>query len=257
MIDKDAYIHPSAIIADSAIIDRGAYIGKNCVIGENVSVGYNAVVECNTTVGDGTKICINAHVGGEPQDIHFDSPDTKLIIGKNCVIREFATVHRATTKEDVWETRIGDNCYLMAYTHVGHDCKIADNVILTAFVGLSGHCRVGENTVLGGHAGVHQFVRIGAGCMIGGMSAVRKDVPPYTMVAGDPLTIEGLNSIGLKRRGVSPEARLELKRALKIYMDLTVKLADVTSELSKLQQFDEVKNFIEFITDSKRSFQRS
>ncbi|MGE4317692.1 MAG: acyl-ACP--UDP-N-acetylglucosamine O-acyltransferase [Deferribacterales bacterium] len=257
MIHKDAYIHPSAVIADSAEIDKGAYIGKGCVIGENVTVGYNAVIECHTTVGDGTRVFANAHIGGEPQDYSFKGEDTKLIIGKNCMIREFATVHRASTKEDVWETRVGDNCFLMAYSHVGHDCKLENNITMTTFTALGGHCRVGANTVIGGFTGAHQFVRIGTGCMIGGMSGLRKDVPPFCMVAGNPAEIEGLNLVGLKRRGVTPEVRMELKRALKIYMNLTVKLADVTDKLAELKQFDEVKIFIDFIQDSKRSFQRS
>lgn len=257
MINKDAYIHPTAQIHESAEIEKGAYIGKHCIIGENVTVGYNAVVEAHTTVGEGTRVFANAHIGGEPQDYSFKDEDTKLIIGKNCMIREFATIHRATTKEDVWETRIGDNCFVMAYAHVAHDCKLENNITMTSFTALGGHCRVGAFTVIGGMSAAHQFLRIGTGCMIGGMSALRKDIPPFCMVAGNPAEIEGLNSIGLKRRGVTPEARMELKRALKIYMNLNTKLADVAEALSELQQFDEVKTFIDFIQDSKRSFLRS
>lgn len=256
MIEKGAIIHPSCQVAESAFIETGAFIGKNCVIGENVKVGYNAVIQSNTTVGDGTVVCANAHIGGDPQDYSFGGQDTKLIIGKNCVIREFATIHRASTKEEVWETVIGDSCFIMAYAHVAHDCKLENNITMTSFASFGGHCRVGAYAVVGGYAACHQFVRIGRMAMLGGASVISKDIPPYCMVAGNPVAIEGLNVIGLKRRGVKPEARLELKRALGIYSDLNNKLAEVPAKLAELEQFEEVRIFTDFLKDSKRSFTR-
>lgn len=256
MIDKGAIIHPSCEIADSAVIETGAYIGKNCVIGENVKVGYNAVIQSNTTVGEGTTVYANAHIGGDPQDYSYSGQDTKLVIGKNCMIREFATVHRASTKEDVWETRVGDNCFIMAYAHVAHDCKLENNVTMTSFAALGGHCRIGAFCIVGGFAGCHQFVRVGRMAMLGGGSIITKDIPPYVMVAGNPAAIEGLNSVGLKRRGVTPEARMELKRALSVYSDLNNKMADVPDKLAGLEQFEEVRIFADFLRDSKRSFTR-
>ncbi|PLX69212.1 MAG: acyl-ACP--UDP-N-acetylglucosamine O-acyltransferase [Denitrovibrio sp.] len=256
MIHKGAVIHPTCEIADSAEIAPGAYIGEHCVIKENVKVGYNAVIQSHTTVGEGTVVCSNAHIGGDPQDYSFSGEDTKLIIGKNCVIREFATIHRASTKEDVWETVVGDNCFLMAYAHVGHDCKIENNITMTSYASLGGHCRVGSYVVFGGYAACHQFVRVGTGVMLGGRASVTKDIPPFVMYAGTPTAIEGLNSIGLKRRGAKPEVRAEIKRALNIYQDLNIKLADLPDKLAGLQQFDEIKTFIDFLQDSKRSFTR-
>jgi len=256
MIHKSAYIHPSSEVANSAVIEAGAFIGEKCVIGENVSVGYNAVIQSNTTVGEGSVICANAHIGGDPQDYSFGGEDTKLIIGKNCTIREFATLHRASTKEDVWETVVGDNCFIMAYAHVAHDCKLGSNVTMTSYASFGGHCRVGAFVVAGGYAACHQFVRVGTGAMLGGRVNVSKDIPPFCMAAGIPAEIEGLNTIGLKRRGVKPDARMELKRALRIYQDLNVKMADVHEKLGELEQFDEVKIFREFMNDSKRSFTR-
>lgn len=256
MIEKGAVIHPSCEIAESAQIETGAYIGKNCVIGENVKVGYNAVIQRDTTVGENTVVSANAHIGGDPQDYMFGGEDTKLRIGKNCVIREFATIHRASTKEEVWETVVGDNCYIMAYAHIGHDCKLGNNITMTSFSAFSGHCHVGDSTIMGGKAATHQFVRIGKMCMIGGGSVVTRDIPPFVMTAGNPVAIEGLNSIGLKRNGVSPEVRMELKRALKMYSDLNNKLAELPSRMAELQQFDEVKIFADFLKDSKRSFTR-
>jgi len=256
MIAKDAIIHPTAIIADSAEIDRGAFIGKNCVIGENVKVGYNAVVESNTSVGEGTVLCPNAHVGGAPQDYTYKGEETKLTIGKNCIIREFATIHRASTKEEVWETVVGDNCFIMAYAHIAHDCKLGNNVTMTSFASFGGHCRVGDFVVAGGYAACHQFVRIGTGVMLGGASAISKDIPPFCLTAGNPATLEGLNVIGMKRRGIKPEIRLELKRAMKIYQDLNIQLADIPAKLAELKQFDEIIAFSDFLKDTKRSFTR-
>jgi len=256
MVENGAIVHPSAVIADSAKIERGAFIGKNCVIGENVSVGYNAVVERDTTVGDGTVISANAHVGGDPQDVSFKGEDTKLIIGKDCVVREFVTLNRATTKEDVWETVIGDNCYFMTYSHVGHDCKVGNNVTLVNCVALAGHTIVGNFVTFAGYSASHQFSRVGDGCMIANRASVIKDIPPFCMAAGPSAKIEGLNTVGLKRRGVKPEVRTELKRALKIYQDMTNKLKDIPELLGELQQFEEIKMFTEFLKDSKRSFSR-
>lgn len=256
MIEKGAIIHPTCQIAESAEIAQGAFIGEHCVIGENVKVGYNAVIQSHTTVGEGTVICPNAHIGGDPQDYSFGGEDTKLIIGKNCVIREFATIHRATTKEDVWETVVGDNCYIMNYAHIGHDCKVGNNVTMTNCSSLGGHCRVGSNVVFGGYAACHQFARVGTGVMLGGRASVSKDIPPFVMYAGYPSAIEGLNVIGLKRRGAKPEARKELKRALKIYQDLNIKMAEVPAKLAELEQFEEIEIFLDFLQDSKRSFTR-
>jgi UDP-N-acetylglucosamine acyltransferase len=255
MIHKGAIIDPSCEIAESAEIAQGAFIGKNCVIGENVTVGYNAVIESNTTVGEGTKIYPNAHIGGDPQDYSFGGEDTKLIIGKNCIIREFATIHRASTKED-WKTVLGDNCFIMAYAHVAHDCILGNNVTMTSFASFAGHCHVGDFVVAGGYAACHQFVRVGMGVMLGGRVNVSKDIPPFVMAAGIPAEIEGLNIVGMKRRGVKPEARLELKKAIKILRNLNIKLADVPEKLMELEQFDEIKLFTDFLKDSKRGFTR-
>jgi len=256
MIEKGAIIHPSCVIADSAVIEQGAFIGKNCVIGENVKVGYNAIIQSNTTVGEGSIICANAHIGGDPQDYSFKGEDTKLIIGKNCMVREFATIHRASTKEDVWETVVGDNCFIMAYAHIAHDCKLGNNVTMTSFASFGGHCRVGSFVVCGGYAACHQFCRVGTGAMLGGRVNVSKDIPPFVMAAGIPAEIEGLNTVGLKRRGVKPEARLELKRALKLYNDIHNKIDELPALLGELQQFEEIKIFADFLKDSKRSFTR-
>lgn len=253
MIDAGAFVHPKSEIHETAEIARNAYIGEGCVIGANVKVGYNAIVECHTTVGEGSEICPNAHIGGAPQDVSYKGEDTKLIIGKKCVVREFATINRASTKED-WKTEIGDNLYMMAYAHVGHDCKLGNGVVLVNAVQLAGHVHVGNFVNFAGLSGAHQFVRIGDMCMIGNRTSILKDMPPFCLAGEGHLV--GLNMVGLKRRGVKPEARLELKKALKIYMNLHNKLADLPSLFDGLEQYEEIKMFKDFIKDSKRSFLR-
>jgi len=256
MIEKGAFVDPSAEVAETAYIANNAFIGKNCVIGENVKVGFGAVVEKNTTVGEGTELSPNSHVGGPPQDVGYKDEETKLTIGKNCIIREFATINRGTTKQD-WETIVGDNVFMMSYSHIGHDCVVGDDVVLTNYVALAGHCVVGNKVIFAGMSGAHQFTRVGDMCMVGHHAAVIKDLPPYVMYAGTPAAVTGLNVIGLRRNGVTSEGRTELKRALKIYTDVNKRLEVVIKEIENLEMFDEVRNFLNFIKgDSKRSLTR-
>jgi UDP-N-acetylglucosamine acyltransferase len=241
-------------VHETAEIERGAYVGKNCKIGAGVKIGVNAVVEINTEVGENTVICTNAHIGGAPQDTGYKGEDTRLVVGKNCVVREFATIHRATTKEN-WVTVVGDNCYLMTCSHIAHDAVIGRNIIFTNYSCTAGHVHVGDFTVFGGYAAVHQFTRIGAMCMLGNRTSVVKDIPPFCLTSGDG--ISGLNIVGLRRRGVSAEARLELKKALHIYGSLKNSFESVPALLHELTQFEEVKMFIDFIeAPSKRGFTR-
>ncbi|MCX8084728.1 MAG: acyl-ACP--UDP-N-acetylglucosamine O-acyltransferase [Calditerrivibrio sp.] len=255
MIDKSAFIDKTAEVAPSAEIAANVYIGKNCKIGENVKIGFGTVIECNTEIGDGTVVSPNVNLGGAPQDISYRGEDTRLVIGKNCVIREFSFLHRGSTKEE-WVTTIGDNCFIMAASHVAHDCRIGNNVIITSYVALAGHVHIDDGVILGGQAAVHQFTRIGRQAMVGGCAKITKDVPPFCLVDGNPAKLYGLNMIGLKRRGVPAEVRSELKKAYDILVNMDYVLEDVIKEISKLNQYDEVKVFLEFIRKSKRGLMR-
>jgi UDP-N-acetylglucosamine acyltransferase len=251
MIDKSAQINSDAVVAETAQVDAGAFIGEGCRIGENVRIGRNSIVEAYTEIGDNTVLSPNVHIGGAPQDIGFKKEPTKLIIGKNCTIREFSTIHRASTKED-WVTEVGDNCYIMATSHIGHDCKLGNNVIVTSYVGLSGHVHVGDNVVLGGMTGIHQFVRIGKNAMIGGGSGIRKDVPPFCLVEGNPAVIHGLNVLGLRRNGFSKSQLNNLKKVLKIFLDRSVALDNAITAIREISDAEEVIAFADFIENSKR-----
>jgi UDP-N-acetylglucosamine acyltransferase len=254
-------IHPSAVVDSTSELDStvevgpNAYIGKNCILHKNVKIGANAVVECHTEIEEGTILHPNAHVGGAPQDLSYKNEDTKLKIGKDCIIREFVTINRASTKEE-WITLIGNRCFFMAYSHVGHDCIVGNEVIITNGTPLAGHVKVEDFAILSGNSGVHQFVRIGTMAMIGGMTKVVKDVPPYTLVEGYSPVVHGLNSVGLKRRGIKPEVRSELKKALKIFLNKELLLKDVISELEQTAKSQEVKHFVNFLKESKRGIIR-
>lgn len=251
MIASSAYIHPSVEMAENVNIEHNAYVGKGCILHKDVSVGINAIVEAYTEIGEGTVVAANAHIGGAPQDLSYKGEDTKLKIGKNCVIREFATIHRASTKED-WITTVGDGCYIMSYSHIGHDCKIGNEVVLSSYSPLSGHVHVEDFVIISGLSGVHQFVNIGTMSMIGGMTRISKDVPPYTLTEGSPSVVHGLNSIGLRRRGLTPSVRSELKKGLKIFLNKSLLLKDALLEMEEMAVSSEMKHFIEFIKTSRR-----
>lgn len=251
-IHPAAEVDKTAEVSESAEIGRGAYVGPHCVIGDNVKIGMNAIVECHTEIGNGTTLAPNAHIGGAPQDYSYKNEDTKLIIGKDCVIREFAPIHRATTKED-WKTEIGDRCFIMALSHIGHDCKFGSDITLVGSTLVPGHVHVDDFAVLSGYSGIHQGVRIGTMAMTAGFSHVSLDVPPYCII-GNPVkgSLIGLNVVGLKRRGVSPEARTELKQALKIFLNREYSLEEAKERLKDLRQLPEIETFRTFIEGKSR-----
>ena len=255
MIHKSSFIDSSSEISEKALIGPNVFIGKNCKIHDDVEIGFGSVVESNTEILSGTKLSPNVHVGGAPQDISYRGEDTKLIIGKNCVIREFATIHRASTKED-WLTKVGNNCFIMSGAHIAHDCRLGENVIVTNYASLAGHVHVGDFAVISGLSGVHQFVRIGKMAMVGGMTKVVMDVPPFAIVDGNPASVSGLNAVGLKRRGVSAFARKQLKMALHLFLDRSMLLEDAIGEMKKLDHCDELVEFISFLESSKRGIIR-
>lgn len=254
MIHPSAYIDKDCIIEDNVQIGPMAYVGPGCVLHSGVVIGAKATVELNTEIGENTVLSPNAHVGGAPQDIGYKGEPTRLIIGKNNIIREFVTIHRATTKED-GVTVVGDNCYFMIASHIAHDCKIGNGVIVTNCATLAGHIHVDDFAVISGLVGVHQFTRIGKMAMISALSRVGKDVPPYCTVFND--SIQGLNVVGMRRHNISAANRSELKKALQIFTDKSLLLEDAKEELSKLNQTDEIVEFRHFIEKSKRGIIRN
>lgn len=211
-------IHKTAIVEEGATFGNNVTIGPYCVVGPKVTLGDNVtlrahvVIDGLTTVGDGCILYPFASIGQETPDLKYRGEESRLIIGKNCKIREYVTMNPGTAA-DIMETRVGDNCLFMPSSHVAHDCIVGNNVIMANSAALGGHVKVGDNVVIGGLAAVHQHVRIGSNAVIGGMSGVESDVIPYGRVKGDRAYLAGLNLIGLERRGVGKDRVKIMQRA--------------------------------------------
>ena len=255
-------IHPTAIVHPGAKIAEGVEIGPYSVIGEHVSLGRNTriashvLVEGWTTIGERNQIFSFSCVGTPPQDIGYKNEETYLVIGNDNVIRESTSLHRATTKADR-TTVIGSNNFLMAYSHIAHDCKLGNGIIMANSATLGGHITVGDFAILGGIVGVHQFVRIGAYAMVGGQSAISQDIPPFVSASGNRAQLYGLNLVGLKRRGFSDETIANLKKAYKIIFRAALTLEEALKKASdELGTCPECMQLVEFIRTTKRGVTR-
>jgi UDP-N-acetylglucosamine acyltransferase len=213
-------VHETALVAAGARLGEGVSVGPYAVIADDVEIGPGSHVGAHVIIhrfvrmGRANRVYAHAVLGGDPQDVSCQAQDTWLEIGDENVFREFVTVHRATKRER--PTRIGSKCYLMAYTHVAHDCQIADGVTLTNGVTLAGHVEIGVRAMLGGLVAVHQFVRIGPYAMVAGHTAVRKDVLPFSLVGGEPARHYRLNTVGLKRAGITGDRYRALEAAFRL-----------------------------------------
>ncbi|MBO8142153.1 MAG: acyl-ACP--UDP-N-acetylglucosamine O-acyltransferase [Firmicutes bacterium] len=251
-------VHPTAIVHPEARLAAGVEIGPWCIVeagvelGPGTRLGPRAMVLRGTRMGRDNVVGPGAILGMEPQDLKYRGEDTELIVGDSNRFGAYVTISRGTPTGR-GATRIGNDNYFMAMTHIGHDCIIGDGVVLTQGASLSGMVSVEDHAVLGGLCGVHQFVRIGRLAMVGGMSTVRQDVPPFTMVAGNPARVRGLNAVGLERRGYSSARRLELKRAIRLVYrtrgDLKAAVALIREQVPPSEERD---HFLQFILESKR-----
>jgi UDP-N-acetylglucosamine acyltransferase len=250
-------IHPTAVVHSGAQLGEGvrlgpyAIIGEGVCLGDDVEIGPHAVLEGRLEVGARCQIFAGAAVGLPPQDLKWKAGTPSGVrIGEGTVVREYTTIHRATTP-DGWTT-IGKDCYLMAQGHVAHDCQIGDGVIMTGFAALTGFVQVGDQAVISGMTGIHQYVRIGTLAMVGGCSRIPQDVPPYFLAEGNPVEMRGVNVVGLRRAGVS-EARLNLQRAFKIiYRSGRTPAAAVEQIRGEIESSPEIEHLCEFIASSKR-----
>lgn len=256
-----AYIHETAVVAPGARIAKNVEIGPYAVIGENVEIGEgtkigpHVVITGWTQIGKDCKIFQGASIGEEPQDLKFKGEKSYTFIGDRTTIREGATVHRATGEGE--ETRIGNDCLLMALTHVAHNCVIGNNVIMSNLASLAGHAIVEDRAVVGGMAGVHQFVKIGRNAMVGGMSKLTQDVVPFTIVDGQPAKVVGLNSVGISRAGVTLEARRNIKKAYKILYRSGLRLAEAIAVIEQeVDSCEEVEHFLRFLRNADRGICR-
>ncbi len=248
-------IHPTAIIDPQAEVDSTAEIGPfaiingPCRIGARTKVMAHAIIGPWCEIGEDNVIHYGAVVGHEPQHLAYKGEERWTKIGHRNIIREYATIHRAYVEGTA--TTIGDDCLLMAYAHVAHDCQIGNRVVLVSNVLVGGHAEIEDGAFLGGGSAVHQFTRIGKLVMVAGLARVSQDVPPFMMVAGES-KIRALNIVGLRRANVSAEARTAIKRAYRILYHQGMPLPLAVEEIRQSDMTPEVRHMVDFITKSKR-----
>jgi UDP-N-acetylglucosamine acyltransferase len=250
-------IHPTAIVDPEAELGQGVLVGPWSIIGPKVRVGdgtridAQVLVEGDTTVGAGCHLHKGAVLGTAPQDLKYQGEETALSVGDRTVIREYATLNRGTVSSG--RTVVGDDCLLMAYSHVAHDCQVGNHVVIANAVNMGGHCLIEDWVIIGGLTAIHQFVRIGAHAFVGGASRTSQDVPPYTRAAGSPMKLYGLNSVGLDRRGFSREVRHALKVAYRNVFHSSLPLTQALMKAEgETQEYPEVRHFLAFIRNSQR-----
>ena len=247
MIQPLSYVHPDAKIANNVVIDPFVTIAKNVEIGKGTWIGSNVTIMEGARIGENCRIFPGAVISGIPQDLKFEGEKSLAIIGNNTTVRESATINRGTSVTG--KTEVGDNCLIMAYAHIAHDCKIGDNCIIVNSVALGGHVTVGDYAIIGGLSAIHQFVSIGKHTMVSGGSLIRKDVPPYIKAAREPLSFVGINSIGLRRRGFSDDKIKEIQDIFRILYqnnnNNTQALLKIETEIDASPERDEIISFIQ------------
>ncbi len=253
------FIHPTAEIDKNAELDEGVWIGPYVIIGKGVKIGKetrveaHSVIEGNTEIGEKNHIFPYTSIGREPQDIKYKGEETYLKIGNGNIIREFVTINRGTPHGG-GTTYIGDRNFIMAYSHIAHDCRIFNEAILVNGATLAGHVEVYDYAVVGAFTGVHQFTRIGRFAFIGGYSVITQDVPPFSKVVGArPAMIYGINGIGLRRKGINRDEIEALQKAFKIIFFSEMNTSQALEKIKNdLPQTELVEELVKFITESKR-----
>jgi UDP-N-acetylglucosamine acyltransferase len=252
-------IHPTALVDSEACLDSTVTVGPFCIIGPNVTIGPHSVLESRaeilpfTTLGESCVVGTGAVLGGPPQDHKFHGEITFLRIGDRNVIREYVTIHRATGEG--MATELGDDNMIMAYSHIGHNCRLGSHISMANYAGISGHVLIEDRVVISGLVGVHQYVRIGTLAMVGGFSKVVQDVPPYMMADGRPTEVVGLNVVGLRRAGFSAGVRAGLKVAHRLLyrsgMNLSQAIELVETEVEPSEERDYL---LAFLNDMRRGY---
>lgn len=250
-IDPRAIVHPTAKLADGVSIGPFAIIGEEVSVGAGTSIAAHAVIERWTAIGAGCRIGTGTVLGGAPQHLRYDGSPSYLHIGDANDIRELVVIQRSM--QPGGSTRLGSHNFIMAQAHIAHDCVLGDHVVVASLTGLAGHVEVEDGAVIGGVSGVHQFVRIGAYSMVGGSSRLMQDVPPFLLAAGNPATVHGLNTVGLRRSGFSPESRRELKRAYRALYRSGLNVSQALDTIRcQLSLSAPVAHLVRFIEHSQR-----
>ncbi|WP_413512956.1 acyl-ACP--UDP-N-acetylglucosamine O-acyltransferase [Myroides odoratus] len=250
-----AYVHPGAKIARNVVIEPFTTIHNNVEIGEGTWIGSNVTIMEGARIGKNCKIFPGAVISAEPQDLKFEGEITTVEIGDNTTIRECVTINRGT--RDRYKTIVGKNCLIQAYSHIAHDCIIGDNCIFSNSSTLAGHVTIGDYVVLAGLVAVHQFCTIGSHSFVTGGTLVRKDVPPFIKAAREPISYAGINSVGLRRRGYSPDKIREIQEIYRILFqknyNTSQALEIIETEMEATPERDEI---LMFVRNSSRGIMR-
>ncbi len=250
-----AYIHPGAKIAKNVVVEPFTTIHNNVTIGEGTWIGSNVTIMEGARIGKNCNIFPGAVISAPPQDLKYKGEETTVVIGNNTTVRECATIHKGTA--DRMKTVIGKNCLIMAYCHVAHDSLIGNSCIFSNNSTLAGHVTIGDNVVLAGMVAVHQFVSVGNHAFVTGGSLVRKDVPPYVKAAREPLSYVGINSIGLRRRGINSDKIREIQNIYRILYQKnynnTQAVQIIEAEMEATPERDEI---LQFIRNSQRGIMK-
>ena len=255
-------IHQSAIVSKKADIGEDVFIGPFCIVGDGVSLGRgtklisHVVIEGDAEIGEDSVIHQFASIGLPPQDLKYRGEKTSVKIGRNNIIREYASIHRASISGS-GVTRVGDSNFIMAYVHIAHDCVIGTSNILANASTLAGHVMVEDYVFIGGLVAIHQNNRVGSYAMVGGCTGITQDIPPYTMASDHRAKLYGLNVIGLKRRGFSDETINTLKKAYKILFRDKAPMSEALERIrTTLPQIPEILHLVEFIEANRRGICR-
>jgi len=255
---ESAAIHPTAVVSPSAQIGSDCYIGPYVIVGDEATLGErvridsHCVIDGRTRVGDDTHVFPFVSIGLPPQDLKFAGESTATEIGQRNRIREFVTIHRGTNGGGGL-TKTGDDCFIMAQAHIAHDCALGNNVIMANAATLAGHVIVEDGANIGAYSGVHQFCRVGREAYIGGYSVVVKDALPFALTVGNHAKCYGLNKVGVRRRGYSPETISALHRAFHLLLSAKLNTTQAIERIrEEIKNSEEVDELVRFVETSKR-----
>lgn len=255
-IDSRAVIEPGAKIGQNVTIEPYVTIKANVVVEDDCVIKSYVYLDGHTRIGKGTVIWPGASIGTKTQDLKFKGETTYVNIGQHCEIREYVTINSSCNEGSV--VKVGDHCLIMAYCHIAHNCEVGNHVIMSNNSMLAGHVIVEDHVIIGGMTPIHQFVRVGSYAMVGGFSRVTHDVPPYTIGAGYPYKLGGLNLVGLKRHGFSMELRKQLTRAFKLTFRSGLPCTEALEILEKECASSQViRHWVDFCRNTKRGFSNS
>jgi UDP-N-acetylglucosamine acyltransferase len=244
-------LHPTAIVHPAAELGENVDIGPYCIVGEHVSIGDRTVLQAHvivngwTTIGEDCLLYPFSTVGAASQDRKYAGERAYTRVGNRTVLREYVSIQRATGLDEL--TAVGDDCHLLAYVHIAHNCILGNGITMSNLAQLAGHVHVGDSVTIGGQTGVHQFTRIGRHAMVGGMSKCIKDVPPFFLVEGNPCEPYGLNSVGLRRAGFTVDERNEIKRFYKLLYNPKLNVSQAIEAMKEQVNTDPGREIIAFL----------